>query len=178
MTRPLKLLFIVALCPTLAFAQGRRGGTGGAGRGGAMAGGRGRGAPVQMDERETLDLLTLLLNLTDQQKQQLQTIFDAAANMAAPAATQLQVSKDSLFDAVKAGKSDDEIRSIAARQGSLSTQILTLQAQTFSKLWGILSADQRAQIDSFIYDVIGDFLSNATPPAPAAILPGAAPASP
>jgi Spy/CpxP family protein refolding chaperone len=177
MKHTLKLLFIVTVCPTLLLAQGRRGGMGRAGRGGGAMG-AGRGGPVQMDEREALDLVALLLNLTDPQKQQLQTIFDAAEKIALPAATQLQASSDSLFEAVKAGKTDDEIRSIAAQQGSLRTQILTLQAQTFSKLWGILNADQKAEANSFVYDAIGDFLSYAPPPPPAAPLPAAAPVSP
>jgi len=152
-----KLLLISALCPAVVCAQGRRGGGGGFGRGG-------RGTPAAMDERVVLNLVAVLLNLSDMQRQQVQTIFDAADKTAAPIANQLVSSKDSLFDAVRAGKSDSEIKTMAAQQESLRTQILTLQAQTFAKLWALLTNDQKTQVDSFIYDDIGQFLSNATPP--------------
>lgn len=160
-----KLLLMVALCLAVVCAQGRRGGSGGGIGGGAFGGGgRGRGASPVMDERTVLNLVAALLNLSDMQRQQVQTIFDAADRTAAPIAAQMESSKDALFDAVKMGKSDDEIKTLAAQQESLRTQILTLQAQTFAKMWALLTNDQKAQVDSFIYGEIGQFLSNATPP--------------
>ena len=155
-----KLLIIVTLFPALSFAQGRRGGFGG---------GRARGGPVQMDERTALNLFSALLNLSDAQQQQLHTAFDAAVKTGAPIATQMESNKEALFEAVKAGKSDDQIKRMAEQQGSLTSQMLALQAQTFSKMWTLLTSDQRSQVDASMYGDIGEFLANAKqPPPPAA----------
>lgn len=147
------LLAIAVLCPTLSFAQGRRGTAGGRARG--------TGAPVQMDERTVLDLFSAILNLSDSQQQQLHTAFDVAVKTAAPISTQLENNNAAIFEAMKAGKSDDQIKALVEQQASLSSQMLTLQAQTFSKTWAVLSSDQKARFDDLLYDDIGQFLANA-----------------
>jgi Spy/CpxP family protein refolding chaperone len=147
------LLGVAVLCPTLSFAQGRRG------TGGGRV--RGTGAPVQMDERTVLDLFSAILNLSDSQQQQLHAAFDAAVKTAAPISTQMENNNEAIFEAVKAGKSDDQVKTLAQQQASLSSQMLTLQAQTFSKTWAVLSSDQKARFDDLMYDDIGQFLSNA-----------------
>lgn len=170
MKRLAKLLIILTLCSVVSLAQGRRGGT----RGGGARGG-GRGGPVQMDERTALVLISALLSLSDSQRQKLTTIFDAAAQTAAPIATQIEASKDALFEAVKSEKSDDQIKTLAEQEGSLTSRILALQAQTFSKMWTLLEGDQKSKVDASIYGYIQDFLSNArqpAAPAPAGEPPG------
>jgi Spy/CpxP family protein refolding chaperone len=151
-------LIIVALSPAISLAQGRHGGM----RGGA------RGGAVQMDDRTVLLILSALLNLSDSQQQQLGAAFDAAVKTAAPLATQIETGKEALFEAVKSGKSDDQINSLAEQQGSLASRMLALQAQTFSKMWTLLTSDQRTEVDALMYDDIGEFLSNAKQPLPSA----------
>jgi Spy/CpxP family protein refolding chaperone len=133
-----------------------------------------------MDEQTALDLTTALLNLTDMQRQQVQAIFDAAGKAAAPIAAQIQSPQDSLLNAVKTGKSSDEIKTIATRQESLRTEILILQAETFARVWALLTNDQRSQVYGFVYDDIGQLLSNPMPPVapPPLTPPGASPAAP
>jgi|SRR6516165_2081116 len=164
MKRLAMFLIIVTLCPATPFARGRRGGFGG---------GRARGGPVHMDERLALDLLAVLLNLSDAQQQQLHTIFAAAVQAATPIATQMASNKEAVVEAVKAGKSDDQVKTLARQQASLSSQMLTLQAQTFAKMWAILRSDQKSHVDTSMYDDIGALLANTKPP----ILPGSIPAS-
>ena len=147
------LLGVAVLCPTLSFAQGRRGTAGGRARG--------TGAPVQMDERTVLDLFSAILNLSDSQQQQLHAAFDAAVKTAAPISTQMENNNVAIFEAVKAGKSDDQVKTLVEQQASLSSQMLMLQAQTFSKTWAVLSSDQKARFDDLLYDDIGQFLANA-----------------
>lgn len=168
MKRLAKLFIILILCPAVCLAQGRRGGT----RGGA------RGGAVQMDERTALLLLSALLNLSDSQQQQLGTVFDAAVKTAAPIATQMEVGKEALFEAVKSGKSDDQIKNMAEQEGSLTSRMLALQAQTFSKMWALLNSDQKSKVDASMYGNIGEFLSNAkqaVPPASVGEPPGGPP---
>src|SRR5580700_9646773 len=108
------LLGVAVLCPTLSFAQGRRGTAGGRARG--------TGAPVQMDERTVLDLFSAILNLSDSQQQQLHAAFDAAVKTAAPISTQMENNNVAIFEAVKAGKSDDQVETLVEQQASLSSQ--------------------------------------------------------
>ena len=170
MKRLAKFLIILTLCSAVSLAQGRRGGA----RGGGGQGG-GRGGPVQMDERTALALLSVLLSLSDPQRQQLTTVFDAAAQTAAPIATQLEAGKAALFDAVKSGKSDEQIKNLADQEGSLRSRMLALQAQTFSKLWTLLTSDQKSKVDASMYGYIEGFLSTAretVPPVSVAEPPG------
>jgi hypothetical protein len=94
-----------------------------------------------------------------------------------PLATQMETGRESLFEAVKSGKSDDQIKSLAEQQGSLASRMLALQAQTFSKMWTLLTSDQRSEVDDTMYDDIGEFLSNAKQqrPAPIGESPGGPP---
>jgi hypothetical protein len=63
-----------------------------------------------------------------------------------------------------------------AQQGSLTSQMLTLQAQTFSKMWTLLTSDQQSKVDDLMYGDIGEFLANAKQPATAAgVSPGGPP---
>ncbi len=161
-----RFLVLALLLPTACIAQGRRGGRGGGARG-----------SIHMNEGTVILLLSALLSLNDMQQQQLRTAFDAAVKTATPIATQLETNKDAIFDAVKFGKSDDQIKSLAMQQGSLTSQMLSLQAQTFQKMWGLLTSDQKAEVDASMYDDIGEFLSDAREPAPtpAAESPGVLP---
>ena len=162
--RLVMILIIVTLCLAASLAQGRRGGFGG---------GRARGGPVHMDERLALDLLAVLLNLSDAQQQQLHTVLDAAVQAAAPIATQMASTKEAVIEAVKAGKSAAQVKTLAGQHASLASQMLTLQAQTFAKMWAILRSDQKAHVDAAMYDDIGAMLANTTPP----LFPGSVPAS-
>ena len=146
------LAIILALCPALSFAQGMPDGTQGGLGGGGVSG------LVQVNEESALSLISIVLHLGDSQQQQLRTAFDAAAKAAAPIATQVEDGKAALFAAVKSGKSDGEIKHLAEQQGALTSQMLTLQAQTFAKLWAVLTSEQKSEVDDFIYANIRMFL--------------------
>ena len=148
------LLAVALLFPAGVPAQ-HRGGRGGA---------RGSHGGIQMDEQTTIILLSALLDLDDSQNKQLKTIFDGAALAAAPIVVQMDTSNEALYEAVKAGKSDDEIKTLAAKEGSLTSQMLTLEAQTFAKVYAILNKDQKSHVDASMYADVAEFLSSARPP--------------
>lgn len=131
-----------------------------------------------MDEQTTLQVLSSFLNLNDAQQQQLHTAFDATIKIAAPIATQLASNKEAVYEAVKAGISDDRIKTLIGQEASLESQMLTLQAQTFAKMWTILNSDQKAQVDPSMYNDIGEFLSNAKEPGSPEPLTGPNPGGP
>ncbi len=168
---------ILALLPAAGSAQRGRG------MGGGMRGGGGR-IGEGMDEHTALLVFTALLNLTDTQQQQLGTAFDAAVKSAAPLNTQIESGKTALFEAIKSGKTQEQIKALTDQQTSLMSQLLSLETQTFSKMCALLTSDQKAQVDDTMFTDIVQFLGNArvpvaepwqpaaTPPAPGASTPG------
>jgi Spy/CpxP family protein refolding chaperone len=159
-------VIVLSLSVVAADAQGRRGG--------ARGGGGGRGAAISMDEQGTLLLLTALLDLTDAQRQQVRAVFDAAVEATRPLAAQATARADAIFQAVKSASSDDQIRQLVEQHGALTSQILAVQAQTFSKVWNLLTDVQKAKFDASMYADIGTFLSHPTT-APSPATPGAPP---
>lgn len=129
------------------------------GQGGARTRG-GRAAAVVWNGRSTLLLFRALLELTDEQSQQLTAVFNVAAEAAVPIASALDAEENALFEAVKAGRSDDELERLAERRGALTIQLQALQARTFARMWALLNADQRAKVDESTYAHIGTFLAN------------------
>ncbi len=153
MKRAAQFAIILALCPALSFAQGRRDGTqGGRGGGGVSSG------PAQVNEESALSLISIVLHLGDSQQQQLRAAFDAAVKTAMPIATQMEDDKTALFAAVISRKGEDEIEHLAEQQGAMTSQMLVLQAQTFAKLWAILNREQKSEVDNFVYANIRLFL--------------------
>jgi Spy/CpxP family protein refolding chaperone len=154
MRRVSGLLAIALLCAGSCAAQrggGRRGG----------AGGRGSRA---ISEDQTISLFTVLLGLKDPQPQNLRAIFDAALRDAQPIRQQIEEDKDALFEAAKSGKNDEEIGKIAVRQATLSSQMMALESRTFAKIYRVLSSDQQAKADSFLYGLAVDLLESGQPP--------------
>jgi Spy/CpxP family protein refolding chaperone len=152
------VLTIISLFPLVLFGQRGRGM-------GGMRGERGARVPV-MDEHTTLLVLTALLNLNDTQQQQLGSVFESAVKIAAPLNTQIENGKQALFEAIKSGKSGDQVKAVQDQENSASTQLLVLQAQTFAKMCALLTTAQKAEVDDTMFTDIGDFLSNVRQPLP------------
>lgn len=112
----------------------------------------------QANEQSALELITLVLKLTDSQQGQLHAVFDAALKEATPVADQMEHTKNALFAAVLSGKSEEEIRHLADQQGQLTSRMLLLQAQTFAQLWTLLDSRQKGMVDDFVYSNIRLFL--------------------
>jgi Spy/CpxP family protein refolding chaperone len=132
-------------------------GFGRGGSGGGMRTNSTNAAPA-VTENNTVNLFVIVLDLNDSQKQQLSTILHGAIQIAGPIQEQRNKTNQSLFDAAKAGASDAEISKTADQQSSLTSQILTLQARSFAKICSMLTSDQKAKADSFLYGRIGALL--------------------
>lgn len=150
-----------------------------------MRGGGGLGGRIapSIDEHTALIVFAGLLDLTDAQQSELEASFDAAMKAAAPLNTQIDSSKEEFYEAVQAGRTDQQIQTLADKQGALTSQLLELQAQTFKKMVALLTAEQKPKVDGTMFIDIGLFLSNAHEPIPetpapanpaAATAPGAA----
>ena len=86
------------------------------------------------------------LNLTAEQKQQAQTIFQQTRQSVQPVAQQAKQNRQALADAVKANDTA-KIQQLATQQGSLQGQLLTLRSESMAKFYALLTPDQRAKAE-------------------------------
>lgn len=131
-----------------------------------------------MDEHTELLLLTALLSLNDTQQQQLGAVFDAAVKTAAPLNTQIENGNTVIFQAVKSGQTDAQIKALSDQEASSRSQLFALQVQTFSKMCALLTSDQKKQVDDSMFTDIGQFLSLARQPVPEPGVPATTTESP
>jgi Spy/CpxP family protein refolding chaperone len=127
MTQRLLIPAMTLLIAFSTFAQGPRGPRAGGGRG--------------------LDFLAGYLALTDAQKQQAQTIFNAADSAAETARGQLASARQSLQTAIKANASESELDRLSAAVGTIEGQLLAINAKASAKFYALLTAEQRAKYD-------------------------------
>jgi Spy/CpxP family protein refolding chaperone len=156
MKRAVASVCLAILCSGFCLAQrggGRRGGGGG-----------GRGVSRVENEDQTISLFKVLLDLQDEQTQKLRSILDAALAAAIPMRKQ-ETESDPLFEAAKNGKSDEEIAKIAATEANAAAQMQALAARTFAKFYRILTPEQQAKADSFVYEEVVGLLERGQPSA-------------
>lgn len=96
-----------------------------------------------------LDFLAGYLSLTDAQKAQAQTIFDAAKTALTTAQGQMTAAHDALTAAIKANKPDADLERLAAAVGTVEGQIAAINAKAEAKFYALLTADQKTKYDSF-----------------------------
>ena len=96
-----------------------------------------------------LDFLAGYLTLTDAQKAQAKTIFDAADTAATTARGTLTAAHDALEAAVKANRADAELDRLAAAVGAVQGQLAAIQAKAEAKFYALLTAEQKTKYDAF-----------------------------
>ena len=107
-------------------------------------------APAQRRQQfrgRMFDRTAARLNLTDDQKQQAQSIMKSARESAQPITQQLKQNRVALRDAVKAGKSDADIDQLAASTGTLMGQATAIRTKAFAKVYALLTPEQRTKAD-------------------------------
>ncbi|MBI2690131.1 MAG: Spy/CpxP family protein refolding chaperone [Acidobacteria bacterium] len=95
-----------------------------------------------------LDYLAGYLSLTDSQKAQAKTIFDAAATALTTAQGQMTAAREALTAAVKANKTDSELDRLAAAVGVVQGSIAAINAKAETKFYALLTAEQKAKYDA------------------------------
>lgn len=129
-----KILIIIAAVilaggAVFAFAQRGRG----EGPGGFGFGHRGMG----MAMRE--------LNLTDDQKTQVKAIFDSSRGTVKPIVDELKANREKLTQLSGQAFDEAEVTEIAKRQGELMSQLIVERERAKSKVFAILTDDQKAK---------------------------------
>lgn len=94
-----------------------------------------------------LDYLAGYLNLTDAQKSQAKTIFDAASTAITTAQGQLDAARTALRDAWKANRADTELDRLGAAVGVIDGQIAAINAKAQAKFYALLTAEQKTKYD-------------------------------
>jgi Spy/CpxP family protein refolding chaperone len=107
-------------------------------------------APSEASQRggSRLDYLAGFLSLTDTQKTQAASIFEAAASATSTARGQLDAARSALSDAWKANRADAEIDRLGAALGAIEGQIAAINAKAQAKFYALLTAEQKAKYDA------------------------------
>ena len=93
------------------------------------------------------DRMATKLNLTDNQKQQAHSIMQSAGESAQPITQQLKQNRQTLREAIKAGKPDADIDQLAATTGNLTGQVTIIRTKAFAKVYALLTPEQRTKAD-------------------------------
>jgi Spy/CpxP family protein refolding chaperone len=101
----------------------------------------------QWNRGQMFDRMAAKLNLTDDQKQQAKAILQSSRGSSQPVGQQLRQTRQALRDAIRAGKPDAEIDQIAGTAGSLEGQMTAIRAKAFSRVYALLTPEQRAAAD-------------------------------
>ena len=88
------------------------------------------------------------LNLTDAQRQQAQSIFDAERQAAEPVRTQLDTARTALNDAARRNAGDAELDRLAQAEAPQLAQLEAIRAKAFARFYAILTPEQRQILDS------------------------------
>jgi Spy/CpxP family protein refolding chaperone len=133
----------LALVAGGAFAQGPGRGRGpGGGMGGFGEGGFGAGHGMFGP------MMATALGLTDAQKEQIKSIFESTRTANESTREQMKAIHEQAQAAVKAGKSDAELQSLASSAAPLMTQLHASHLIAAKKAYQVLTPEQREKLES------------------------------
>jgi Spy/CpxP family protein refolding chaperone len=142
-------LLVAILATTLASAQ--RGGGGGMGNESGMMGGGGMspeamgGGAGRAPRQSRLDTIADKLKLNKEQKEQVQTIIQAAAEEARPVAEQIAKEREDIAGAMISGRSGEDIKKMWEQYAGLAAQMTAIETKAFGKMYPLLKPNQQAK---------------------------------
>jgi len=159
-----KLLLGGLLAAALVFAQGGVGeeGMGGGGGGGERGGGGGMGGErggggMPRVTPTAMERMSTLLNLNKDQKKQVRSIMDDAQKEATPVRDQMLKSRQTIAQAVAAGKSQDEIDAAIKEYAAAQTQMAQIELRALAKIFPVLDKEQQPKAGALLSLVNGVF---------------------
>ena len=157
-----RLLLTAVLATTLASAQRGGGGgggggddTGGTGGGGGM-GGMGGGIP-RVQRQSKAEMLADRLKLNKDQKEEVQTLFNATLKEAAPLREQILKGREVITGAILAGRSQDDLKKLFDTYAIVSAQMIGIETKAFTKLCATLKPNQQSKAASAFELMAGMF---------------------
>ncbi len=107
----------------------------------------GRRQPSEQRDARAVDHLKTSLNLDSEQSDKIDAILGDARRAAASLNEELRLQRARLFTAVREGKSEAEVQSLTEAQGRIYARIAANEAWAASRIFGLLTADQRKQAE-------------------------------
>ena len=95
-------------------------------------------------------LIAGYLDLTESQKAEAEAIFKSAHESAEPLVTQLKQGHEALVDAIKTGKSEQELGQLTDQQGALVGKVGGIYATAFARFYATLTPEQREKADELL----------------------------
>ena len=99
--------------------------------------------------------LTMMLSLNASQQANARAIFDEGDAITKPLLEQLKQASDALLSAQKTGAPDAEIDQLARNMSSISGDILAVDAKAQSKVYSLLSTDQKQKLEQLPHPSFG-----------------------
>jgi Spy/CpxP family protein refolding chaperone len=93
--------------------------------------------------------LASMLSLNTAQQANAKAIFDEADATSKPLNEQFEQATDAMLSAQKSGASDSEIDQLARDMGSISGELLAIDAKAQSKVYKLLNANQKQKLEHF-----------------------------
>ena len=92
-------------------------------------------------------LIAGYLDLTESQKAEAETIFKSAHESAEPFVTQVKQGHEVLVDAIKAGKSEQELGQLTDQQGAVVGKVGKIYATAFARFYTTLTPEQKEKAE-------------------------------
>jgi Spy/CpxP family protein refolding chaperone len=109
----------------------------------------GKGPGDGLSHEQMLAHMAIALNLTDAQKQQVQAIMDATVSSMKDIHTRLEENHKQLAAATANGQFDEaQVRALANQQGQLEADITVEHFRAMSKVFAILTPEQRVKAEA------------------------------
>ena len=113
--------------------------------------------PPRLGRRAAMHtLMAGYLDLNESQKAEAEAIFKAAHESAEPLVTQLKQGHEVLVDAIKAGKSEQELGQLTDQQGALVGKVGGIYATGFAKFYATLTPEQKGKAEE-LHQQLGEF---------------------
>jgi hypothetical protein len=158
--------WLLAAMLATALASAQRGGGGGmggdSGTGGGATGGGGMygegmgGGGARMQRQGKLDTIADKLKMNKEQKDQVQTIFQAATEEARPVAEQIAKVREGIAGAMIDGKSDD-VKKMLDMYAGLAAQMTAVETKAFGKVYALLKPNQQSKAPLAFELMVGMF---------------------
>ena len=104
-----------------------------------------------------LNFVADYLDLTAAQRTQAKSVLEAERQEVQPIVEQLRQGHENMRAAIKAGKSDADLESIAAAQGKLVGELAGIHAKAVAKIYATLTPEQKAKADT-LHDHVRDMI--------------------
>ena len=161
-----RVILAAAFAAGLALAQ--PGGSGEGVSGGGMGGGGSRngrggddmggGMGGMMPRRQSrLEMLEDKLKLKSDQKAEVERIFSAAAEKAAPVRDQLTKGRQVIAQAMLSKAGDDDIKKLLADYATVTAQMTGIEAEAFAKIYALLKPNQQGKAPEVFVMMAGMF---------------------